>query len=56
MPSDARLGEAVEWWRARAPGVVEVVESRTGVRFLLRTTVIVAVTLLGLVFSYGQAQ
>jgi hypothetical protein len=56
LPGDAGLGEAVEWWRARAPGALEVVESRTGIGFALRTALIMGVTLVGLALSYGRAQ
>jgi hypothetical protein len=56
LPGDARLGEAVEWWRARAPGAVDIAESGTGVSLGLKTTLIMAITLFGLVFTCGQAQ
>lgn len=56
LPDHARLDEAVEWWRARAPGAAEVVESGRGVSLMLKTAVIMGVTLVGLAMSYGQAQ
>ena len=56
LPGDAALGEAVEWWKRRAPGVGEVEGSGAGVSLALRAAVVVGVTLMGLAFSYGQAQ
>lgn len=56
LPADATLAEAVDWWRARAPGAVAVAERGAGVGLVLRTAVVVGVTLIGLAFSYGQAQ
>jgi hypothetical protein len=56
IPGDASLGEAVDWWRARAPGTVEVVGSAARVSLVMRTVVVMAVTLVGLVVSYGRVQ
>lgn len=56
LPADAGLGEAVEWWRARAPGALEFAERPAGLGLAVRTAVVVGVTLIGLAFSYGQAQ
>lgn len=56
LSADATLGEAVEWWRARAPAAVAAVRTGAGVSLVLRTAVIVGVTLVGLAVSYGQAQ
>lgn len=56
LPADASLAEAVEWWRARAPGTVQGAGRRARVSLALKTAVVVGVALVGLAVSYGQAQ
>jgi hypothetical protein len=56
IPEGASLVDAVEWWTARAPGAVEVAESAARVSLVMRMAVVMAVTLVGLVLSYGRVQ
>jgi hypothetical protein len=58
LSDDAGLRDAVEWWKAQAPGAAAAPRSRSRSRrrFALKTGLVAAVTLLGLAFSYGQAQ
>lgn len=56
LADDASLRDAVEWWKARAPGAVAESRSPSGRRLVLKTGLVTAVTLLGLAFSYGRAQ
>lgn len=56
LADDMTLRDAVEWWKARAPGAAAESQSRSGGRLVLKTAWIMTVALLGLAFSYGQAQ
>ncbi|MBR9989418.1 MAG: hypothetical protein KFH98_06650 [Gemmatimonadetes bacterium] len=56
LADDVSLRDAVEWWSARAEGVVHEARSTSRGRLALRTGLITAVTVLGLAFSYGRAQ
>ena len=56
LPGDASLRDAVEWWRARAPGAVLAPTVAPPRRLVLKTALITTVTLLGLALSYVPAQ
>ncbi|HSK19196.1 MAG TPA: hypothetical protein VK912_08650 [Longimicrobiales bacterium] len=56
LADDVSLRDAVEWWKANAPGAVaETTPPRPG-RVVLKAGFAMAVTVLGLALSYGRAQ
>lgn len=56
LADDVSLRDAIEWWKASAPGAVAATPVPRPRRLVLKTGLITAATLLGLALSYGQAQ
>jgi hypothetical protein len=56
LADDVSLREAVEWWKASAPGAVADTTPPRPRRLVLKTGLAMAVTVLGLALSYGRAQ
>lgn len=56
LADGASLRDSIEWWKSQVPDGAAVVPADAAGRPLLKAVWIASITLLGLAFSFGQAQ